>query len=105
MCANPAIVVVILPHPMCDVRCAVQRVVQLVAAARQHTRHQRLCAADVRQHHEIPDHLYLSAAAGDSLLAGNSFHNETFTDNSSTGWMDPNWMLEEVEMFAVSGYP
>ena len=36
---------------------------------------------------------------------GEAFTSETFTGKSSTGFRDPNIELEEMEVFAVSGYP
>ena len=36
---------------------------------------------------------------------GEAFTSETFTGESSTGYDDYNIELEEMEVFAVSGYP
>jgi hypothetical protein len=36
---------------------------------------------------------------------GEAFTSETFTGKSSTGFGDWNIELEEMEVFAVSGYP
>jgi hypothetical protein len=36
---------------------------------------------------------------------GEAFTSKTFNGKSSTGFMDYNIELEEMEVFAVSGYP
>ncbi len=36
---------------------------------------------------------------------GEAFQSDTFTGKSSFGWGDFNIELEEMEVFAVSGYP
>ena len=36
---------------------------------------------------------------------GEAFASDTFTGKSSSGFGDPNIELEEMEVFAVSGYP
>ena len=36
---------------------------------------------------------------------GDAFKSDTFTGKSSTGYGDSNIKLEEMEVFAVCGYP
>ncbi len=36
---------------------------------------------------------------------GEAFKSDTFTGKASTGWRDHNIELEEMEVFAVSGFP
>ena len=36
---------------------------------------------------------------------GEAFTSETFTGKAWTDWRDPNIKLEEMEVFAVRGYP
>ena len=36
---------------------------------------------------------------------GEAFTSETFTGKAWTDWRDPNIKLEEIEVFAVRGYP